>query len=371
MSEPTTGASPAHESDVPRPLPRSALVSAVSLTTGLGRLAQNLFDLGYFGEHVLFPIRRTDSSRGFTRIVRDPLNVAGSGALLSRHVPTRWGTYVEGFDYVHFTSPHFFHLADRPRCSTGTVADLFFLKEYDDQENPTTFRWYFRREMKYLRRLAAVVSISAATDTRLRALAPDVRSTVIHPWTDERFVPRDAREARTRLQLPTDKVLLLHVGDASRRKNLALLAQVMERLEPNCCLVRLGPPSPDDDRIPRGRLIRRDSVPDAAYPWYFNAADLLVQPSTAEGFGVPVIEAINSGTPIVASSIDVFREILGARYPYLAPADDVDRWVEQIREVLQAGRARSAAAFESWNGYYRPERGATEFGRLFHEVGVI
>ncbi|MHB8351396.1 MAG: glycosyltransferase [Thermoplasmata archaeon] len=346
-------------------------MSAASLTTGLGRLAQNLFDLGYFGEHVLFPIRRTDSPRGFTRIVRYPLNIAGSGALLSRHLPSRWSTCVEGFDYVHFSSPHFFHLADRPRCSTGSVHDLFFLKEFDDQENPTTFRWYFRREMKYLSRLAAVVSISAVTDIQLRALAPDVRSTVIHPWTDESFVPRDPREARTRLNLPTDKVLLLHVGAASRRKNLALLAKVMERLDPNCCLVRLGPASPHDDRIPPGRLVRRENIPEADYPWYFNAADLLVQPSTAEGFGVPVIEAINSGTPIVASSIDVFREILGARYPFLAPVDDVERWVEQIREVVRAGRARSAAAFESWNGYYRPKRGATEFGRLFHEVGVI
>jgi glycosyltransferase involved in cell wall biosynthesis len=316
MSGTLVGASPARESGVPRPLPRSGLVSAVSLTTGLGRLARNLFDLGYFGEHVLFPIRGTDSPRGFTRVVRNPLNVAGSGALLSRHVPSRWSTCVEGFDYVHFTSPHFFHLADRPRRSTGTVADLFFLRDYDEQENPTTFRWYFRREMKYLRRLAAVVSISAVTDSRLRTLVPDVRSTVIHPWTDERFVPRHVREARTRLHLPTDRVLLLHVGAASRRKNLALLAQVMGRLDPNWCLVRLGPPSVNDNRIPRGRLIRRENVPEADYPWYFNAADLLVQPSTAEGFGLPVIEAINSGTPIVASSIDVFREILGAGYPH-------------------------------------------------------
>jgi glycosyltransferase involved in cell wall biosynthesis len=145
----------------------------------------------------------------------------------------------------------------------------------------------------------------------------------------------------------------------------------MGRLDPNWCLVRLGPPSVNDNRIPRGRLIRRENVPEADYPWYFNAADLLVQPSTAEGFGLPVIEAINSGTPIVASSIDVFREILGAGYPHLAPIDDVDRWVELIQEVVQAGRARSSAAFEHWNGYYRPERGAAEFGRLFREVGVI
>ena len=353
-----------------RPIPRSCLVSSFSLTTGLGQLARSLFDLGFFEEHTLFKVRKGDPEAGFTRVVRVPLNVAGSGALLSRFAPSQWSTFARTFDYIHFSSPHFFHLADRPRVATGTVADLFFLREYDDQQNPTTFRWYFRREMKFLDRLAGVVTISRVTDARLRTLRPDLRSTVIHPWTDDRFTPRDIGSARRRLGLPEDKVILLHVGAASRRKNLALLTKVLRRLDPNFLLVRVGPESPEDTRVSADRMRRFGSVSAEDYPFFFNAADVVLQPSRAEGFGVPLIEALNSGTPIVASDIGVFREILGPEYPYLAPVDDAERWEDRIREVVGHGRSRSVAPLASWRSYYRVERARQDFGRFFHRVGL-
>jgi glycosyltransferase involved in cell wall biosynthesis len=57
-------------------------------------------------------------------------------------------------------------------------------------------------------------------------------------------------------------------------------------------------------------------------------------PSFAEGFGLPVIEALALGTPVIASNLAVFREIAGDVPTFLEP-NDVEAWVERIHAFLQ------------------------------------
>ncbi|HTT14607.1 MAG TPA: glycosyltransferase [Thermoplasmata archaeon] len=352
------------------PIPRSAVVSAYAPTTGVGGVAASFFALGLVAEHLLFPVFPGTRGAAGVRVVRHPLNVAGSGALLSRRFPSRWAAELARLDYAHFATPHFFHLADRPRAATGTVHDLFFLPQYRDRTNSTGFSWYFRGELKWLGRLRAVVTVSRATQGQLAALAPSLPTVVIHPWTGPEFRPRDPAEARARLGWPTDRTILLHVGAASRRKNLGLLAELLDRLGPDHLLVRVGPPSALDDRFPVSRMLRLRAVPPEAYPWLFNAADVVVQPSTAEGFGIPVIEAINSATPVVASRIPVFAETLGREYPYLADPRAPDEWAQRIREIAGAGRERATAPYRAIGDHFRPERGRREYVELLDRIGV-
>ena len=73
----------------------------------------------------------------------------------------------------------------------------------------------------------------------------------------------------------------------------------------------------------------------------YRRAALVLVPSDAEGFGLPVIEALAAGTPVLASDLPVLREVGGAAASY-APVADVDAWAERVRELLTERRAAPA-----------------------------
>ncbi len=72
-----------------------------------------------------------------------------------------------------------------------------------------------------------------------------------------------------------------------------------------------------------------DYVPDRWLPAIYNLADVLVFPSLYEGFGLPIVEAMASGTPVITSPNGALREIGGDAAVYMQPED-----VENIAEVL-------------------------------------
>ena len=81
-------------------------------------------------------------------------------------------------------------------------------------------------------------------------------------------------------------------------------------------------------------------------------------PSFAEGFGLPLVEALRIGTPVIASDLPVFREIAGDIPTYLAPLDG-DAWLRAIRAFLGASsdRIRQIAQMKSyraptWDGHF-------------------
>ena len=143
---------------------------------------------------------------------------------------------------------------------------------------------------------------------------------------------------------------LLHVGACTPRKNIELLlrifADVRQRV-PGLELVQIGGPWTDSQRryIEREQLasyIRQKSgiSRDELASLYAGAA-VVVVPSLAEGFGIPVIEALACGAPVVASDIPVLREVgfEGVTFCSLA---DVDEWARAIEELCATGARPSS-----------------------------
>jgi len=146
-----------------------------------------------------------------------------------------------------------------------------------------------------------------------------------------RFSPApDASDAvlRARLQLPLGAQVFLAIGGVEERKNtIRILSafRVLRSQHPSCRLVIAGGASLLDhdtyqarfvaelarSALPDGALIHTGPWPQELMPALYRAATALVFPSTKEGFGLVVLEAMASGVPVVTSRIAPFTEYLG------------------------------------------------------------
>ncbi|MGC2290002.1 MAG: glycosyltransferase [Thermoplasmata archaeon] len=357
-----------------RRIPNSCLVSAFPAQSGLGRSATNLFRLGLFEQAFFFKFHRSDPEAGYSRVVPSRWDrLGGAGAYASQYLPSAWKSALRPFDFVHFQSPHFFHLARTVRRATGTVHDMLFFDTGRDHGYPRGSRAYFRGEFRRANELDGIATDSQQTQRAVAAMAPHLRTTVIPLWTDAAFKPRDRTRARRDLGLPDDPVILLNVGSDVPRKNLEILPRIMNDLGKDFLLVRIGRSDRIRSAFHERNLLALESVSDVQYPIFFNAADMVVQPSLEEGLGYPILEAINSGTPVLASDIQVFHELLGADYPFCLNPDSPAEWVAAARTV--AGTSRTKAVMCELYGhigsYYHEERGMKDFEAFFREAGVL
>ena len=149
--------------------------------------------------------------------------------------------------------------------------------------------------------------------------------------------PEEVAAARSHYALPDE--YLLWVGGLQTpdpRKRIAALARAPRELP----LVLVGATKPWAHELPGVTLTGH--VPDEDLAAIYSGARALVFPSDDEGFGLPTVEALACGTPVVASDIPVLREVLGDRATFVESGD--------LEALLAAGVAarRPAPAPPSW-----------------------
>jgi glycosyltransferase involved in cell wall biosynthesis len=153
------------------------------------------------------------------------------------------------------------------------------------------------------------------------------------------------------------------IGTIEGRKNHMLLLDVWQRLiarqgegAPRLVLIgRWGTGSDDvrrryraDPLLHRFVTIHND-CPDAEIARHLRGACALLAPSRAEGFGLPLVEALGLGVPVIASDLPAFREVSGAVPTFLDPARP-EAWLTAIREFAANGpeRRRQLAALKAY-----------------------
>jgi glycosyltransferase involved in cell wall biosynthesis len=129
--------------------------------------------------------------------------------------------------------------------------------------------------------------------------------------------PRDVAAARSRFALP--ERFLVWVGGLRHPdpgKHIVKLAAAPRQMP----LVMVGSTRPWAHKLPGG-VILTGQVSDEQLAAIYSAAHALVLSSTDEGFGLPAVEALACGTPVVACDTPALREVLGERATFVAPGD--------------------------------------------------
>lgn len=217
-----------------------------------------------------------------------------------------------------------------------------------------------QRMRTVLETAAGVIVNSAATGDALAAFARREGHAV--PPTQVAWLASPEQVAGAPLPRPS-RPTFVSIGTIEGRKNHLLLLHVWERL-----IRDLGPATPklvligqrgweaDEvfallDRSPRlkGYVRELGRCDDATMFGWLDQARALLMPSFIEGFGIPVIEALQRGVPVIASDQPVFREIAGAIPLYLDPVDG-QGWEAAIRAYCgdAPDRERQLAAMPSF-----------------------
>jgi glycosyltransferase involved in cell wall biosynthesis len=280
-----------------------------------------------------------------------------------RRYPRWLGRHAGACDVYHVIDHTYAHLvrelpAERTIVTCHDVDAFRSLVEPERERRSGMFRRMTARLVDGLRRAAMVTCDSEATRDALvaqglRATGLEVVRLGVHPAF---------RAAEHDLVTPADSgVTLLHVGSTIPRKRIDLLLRIFARVRefaPDARLVRVGGAFTAEQAAAAealgvaGAVTVMPMLSREAVAEQYRKATLVVLPSDAEGFGLPLVEAMASGTPVVASDLPVLREVGGGAATY-APVGDTEAWTDAIRGLLSErataparwmARRRAAAA---------------------------
>ncbi len=265
-----------------------------------------------------------------------------------------------------------------------TVHDLSFYL-FPELFHPLK-RSYLQRAVRVTaRRALRVIADSASTQAdivRILGVAQE-RVTVIPVGVGEEMAPADPaaiQAFRRQHELPDHFILFL--GTLEPRKNIPLLLQAYALLlarEPNTPyrLVIAGGKGWYYDRIDAaasrlglaGKVIYPGYVPQTDLPLWYNAADVFVYPSLYEGFGLPPLEAMACGAPVIVSNSSSLPEVVGEAGVIVEP-NDPQALAEAIRAVLGDEQRRCAlrqAGLEQARRYTWANT-ARQTAQLYHQL---
>jgi glycosyltransferase involved in cell wall biosynthesis len=283
------------------------------------------------------------------------------------------------FDLFHVVDHSYAQLVHELPASRTVVTchdlDTFrSVLEPERERRGAAFRAMTRRILSGLRKAGHVVCDTEATRAQLieKASVSEERTSVVHNGLHPSFSPLHEaaadREAARLLGSRRTHTDVLHVGSAIARKRIDILIRIIGELGHGTRLVRVGGPFTAEQTA----LARDLGVAVVVLPFVdrstlaavYRHSALLVMPSEREGFGLPLLESLACGTPVVASDIPALREVGGDAATYCA-VGDVDGWTVAIGDLLEerdqrpndwAARQdrgiRRADAF-SWSKYAR------------------
>lgn len=227
--------------------------------------------------------------------------------------------------------------------SVVTIHDLIFMRhpEYYSPIDVAIYKWKFRNAIRQANR---IIAISECTRRDIMELGEidDSRIDVVYQSCDTRFrqqvSPEQKQDVRARYSLP--KRYVLFVGTIEERKNALLAAQALPYLSDDIHLVLVGRQTAYAKTIfsfarqngLANRIHMLSGVPTSDLYAIYQQAECFVYPSRYEGFGIPVIEAIQSRLPVIACTGSCLEEAGGPDNVYVDP-DEPQEMAMAIKSI--------------------------------------
>lgn len=282
-----------------------------------------------------------------------------------------------GCDFVHF-----FSHGDAPAYPITpqivTILDLIPLKFPDlYQSGPLNMRFRLARFLENRAAIAAkgIIAISKTTKKDIIEILkiPEERIFVSYLGVDDSFFSlgeantvslnnHHLLDFKNRLGLPIDSLLGLYVGGLDARKNINFLLKIVSELNKNqnflyefqrdFKLVIVGNYQ-HEKTYPnilksieslgiKDKVIFLGFVSNEDLAILYRSSDIFIFPSLYEGFGLPVLEAMASSTPLVAGKNSCMLEVLG-NSNFILPDNDIIAWVKSISDILIAKKSHDQA----------------------------
>jgi alpha-1,3-rhamnosyl/mannosyltransferase len=347
------------------------LIDAIPMTgllTGIARYLRNLYqavdrldlaETAYFNGRDLFedipPMADSGRWQQMTRSVRrlpDPVVFALRAA--------RWHRYEQRLNRIcrpgspRFSLYHETAFTPAKLTHIPTVFSVYDLslrryRHTHPKERVWLFEYFIRTRLKYARHMLTISEfIRREIMDEFKVPGSRVSSVPLAP--DPLFAPAPpGTVARVRQRYGLPEEYLVFVGSLEPRKNIGLLMDALAVADTDIPLVLAGWQGWGDkawlERIHKGRLKDRilftGHVPDTDLPAVYTGAAALVYPSLYEGFGLPILEAMACGCPVICSNAASMPEAAGDAALYIDPRD-ADSLVHAIDTLVPDTGARQA-----------------------------
>lgn len=369
---------------------RTIAINAIPLLSALGGIGQYTYQLirqfpllsqrydytyyyGYFSRKVIL------GSKPAYRLKELLFKMPGIKGLVRQAVGASAKLHARSFDL--YFEPNFIPLEIRANKVVITVHD--FSLQLFPEAHPKDRVHYFRQNfLKNVRRSTRIITDSGYTRTEAIEMlrVPADMITPIHLGLDHdlfKIYPREVQDLCGReLRLP--EKFILFVGTREPRKNLRRLAQAYAELpdevQKEFSLVLVGPRGWGENDPFRGkrlgnRVMVLDYLDTQKLALVYNLASVLVYPSLYEGFGLPPLEAMACGCPVVVSNAGALPEVCGDAAVYVDP-NDSESIVHGIQSALSSESVRKDLIERGLRRakHFTWEKTARETLKVFDEV---
>lgn len=318
---------------------------AVQNYTGLGNYSRYIADIlcHYYpkNDYILYaPKKRKNARLDVLTKQYGQLHLAFPTAGIWKKLSSLWRVCgitkqlkQENIDLFHGLSNELpLNISKSPVKSIVTIHDLIFLRfpKYYHLIDRKIYKYKFRKACENSDKIIAISECTKRDIIQYFNISPD-KIEVVYQGCDTSFAlpasEEKKREVRRDYRLPEHYIL--NVGSIEERKNVLLAVKAMAMLPKHIQMVIIGKRTKYTEEIEeyvnnhglRERVHILSNVPFDDLPAFYQMADIFVYPSRFEGFGIPIIEALNSGTPVIAATGSCLEEAGGPDSIYIDPDD--------------------------------------------------
>lgn len=332
------------------------------------------------------PMHSGSSTRGIGAYTRELVHALTARFPADSYIPTSRDFYTLGADVVHypFFDPFFLTLPWMHSIPTVvTIHDLIPLKypKHFPAGIKGVIKWNIQKNI--VKRVNHILTDSMASKKDIEnilGISPDKVTVVPLAAAGDELVPSLIPVVKKEYGLPGKYIL--YVGDINWNKNVPGLVRAFGQAHlPDTHLLLVGKAFVSAGSIPEMKALRKamkDSgkedlihtigyVPSHHLPVIYSCAELYVQPSWDEGFGLPLLEAMKAGCPVVASDRGSLPEVGGDAVVYCDPESTMKDTIERVmsspdirRKLVRNGKKRVKSF--TW------EKAAEETRKVYEKV---